>query len=261
MSNIKETNFFTDFLVSAKNRNIKKYERFFSHCADGAVIGEFSPHYLSDEKAPFLIKKNFPNVKLIACFRNPVEQLYSYYRFTKQRGRHSFQSFEEFLEKEDFGAKKKVLYYVNLKKWLHVFSREQILILIYKDISENPKHVLRQTFEFLNVDKNFIPSKANEKVNPSGEFKGWFLSRLAYKIIYFLQGRARGDKVIAWLLRSRIKVLFDRAMQSSTKQKKQPSATQEPISPSIRKKLQKMYEEDIKGIESLINRDLSFWRQ
>ncbi len=75
----KETNFFSRYYNYKKG--IKYYYSLFSHCSEDKIKGEFSPTYISSPQAPYLIYKHFPEVKLIACLRNPVDRAYSEYNF------------------------------------------------------------------------------------------------------------------------------------------------------------------------------------
>lgn len=82
----KEQNFFSQSLFrrnySQKNRyakGINWYLDNFDWSNTRQTRGEFSVSYLADSKAPIRIKKHFPNIKIIAILRNPVDMIYSAY--------------------------------------------------------------------------------------------------------------------------------------------------------------------------------------
>ncbi len=81
MSQPKETRFF--------NRNYEKglkwYYKRFQNCSSFSIKGEYSPGYLVSLETPLLIKKHFPDAKLILCLRNPTERAYSHYFLSKIR--------------------------------------------------------------------------------------------------------------------------------------------------------------------------------
>ena len=64
-------------------KGLEWYQNQFPQRESGKIVGEFSVDYLHDEYAPVLIQKNFPEVKLIACLRNPKDMVYSHYWWYK----------------------------------------------------------------------------------------------------------------------------------------------------------------------------------
>jgi len=80
----KELHFFNKY-----NSNLEKmdrfeklglnyYQRFFQRYAGEKAIGEVCPMYLCDPCAPVRIRQTLPQVKLIACLRNPADRAYSH---------------------------------------------------------------------------------------------------------------------------------------------------------------------------------------
>src|SRR5690606_30424745 len=71
----KEIRFFDNI------HNFKKglvwYFSFFPEKKEGQLMGEFSPMYIELTQTAKRIKELFPDVKMIAIFRNPVERIYS----------------------------------------------------------------------------------------------------------------------------------------------------------------------------------------
>ena len=106
LSKPKEINFFNNVYPSylAKQKsNYQKgfnwYKKHFRHCANGNIRGEFSVYYLPDKNVVDLILSNYPNTKIIAVFRNPVERAFSHYKFRKaQPGKIKYKSFEDALQ-------------------------------------------------------------------------------------------------------------------------------------------------------------------
>ena len=65
------------------NFYIKKW---FSKIKKEKAIGERSSLLLTSKLAPKRIHKHFPNIKIIACLRNPSERAWANYRFTCLEG-------------------------------------------------------------------------------------------------------------------------------------------------------------------------------
>ena len=53
------------------------------------AIGEASPSYIYNQKAPQLIKEHLPNVKIIAILRHPTDRAYSNYLHAKRADREN----------------------------------------------------------------------------------------------------------------------------------------------------------------------------
>ncbi len=261
MSRVKETFFFHDFMGIKKEKNLEHYRQFFSHCSPDKIIGEFTPHYFSDPQSAKLIKENFPQAKLIVSLRNPIERLYSLYFFWKARGKHDFATFEEFLEKEEFGAKKEGFYYTHLKRYLDIFPKENILVLVYEDIKKDPLDFIKNVYAFLGAKEDFVPSSLNKQINPGRNFKSWFLSKLVYKVVWKLKDKNWGQKLINFLMRSKVKVLFDKVMAlGSSKKDESRGSARPPMKEETKKYLQNLYGEEIRNLQVFLNRDLSFWK-
>ena len=84
MPSIKDPDFFAvetdlDFAVLKQIKDKKEYLKLFENVKDEIAIGEASPTYLHDPKAPKLIHDAVPNAKIIISLRDPVERANSYF--------------------------------------------------------------------------------------------------------------------------------------------------------------------------------------
>ena len=90
MSRLKETNYFLtqyitenldrkdrQFMTARHDQGIEWFQSLFDHCRSGQITGEFSPACLSDPQFPKLLYEHNPDMKLIVCYRNPVDVIYS----------------------------------------------------------------------------------------------------------------------------------------------------------------------------------------
>jgi len=150
-----------------------------------SITGEASPNYLSHPLVPKRLKENLSNVKLIAMLRNPVVRAYSQFQMMKKTG-HETLSFEEAIEYEKHVIKEgkitwknqhrifndthhpylmRGIYVNNLKRWLEIFPRNQILIIKSEDFKSNKTEILNETLEFLNVSSYTIKNTKNKNVS------------------------------------------------------------------------------------------------
>lgn len=165
---LKETQFFSKYYKF--RRGIKFYLSFFKDCPEFIKTGEFSTDYMVSPKVPYLIYKYFPNVKLIACLRSPVDKMHSLYRYLVDRkSRLSiFKSFPEII-KNDSAFLEEGYYYKQLKPYFQLFPRSNILILLYDDLEKNPIKCIRNVYKFLELKNfDFIPPDVMQKRNISG---------------------------------------------------------------------------------------------
>ncbi|NNV08014.1 sulfotransferase [Geobacillus sp. C56-T2] len=267
LSPIKETNFFAlegsnvDFkgpgdevLKEFSITNIDDYRSLFKNVTDEKAIGEVSPLYLYSEKAPLNIKKYIPNVKIIAILRNPVDRAYSSFLHCVRDNRETVNNFEDALRLEEeriknnwehlWHYKNLGFYYKQLKRYYDVFSPNQIKVYLYEDL-KNPENLLRNIFEFLDVDTNFKP-KIEEKYNVSGIPKNKLIHNLIHK-----------ENIIKDLFK---KIVVNQEIRRKLKnQIMNRNLTKPELDYSIRQKLIEEFREDILQLQDLINRDLSAW--
>lgn len=127
---------------------------------------EVSSSYMYYHKTlPKRIKKDLPNIKLIAILRDPVDRAYSNYHHLKKRGKESL-SFEEAITKEqerieqgditeqktfDLAYIDKGFYYTQLQSWFSIFGERNILVIQSESFYNEPEKTMREIYTFLNI--------------------------------------------------------------------------------------------------------------
>lgn len=268
MSPIKEPRFFAyenetpyyngpyDHEKLPKVTTLEAYQALFAGVTDERAIGEASVIYLYSQKAPGRIKHYIPNVKLIAILRNPVDRAYSRFWANLAVQRHEpLTDFVQAIEAEEMRIrdgwhprwhyKQRGLYYVQLKRYLNVFDRDQIHVCLCEDLATNPLSVLQNIFRFLGVDDTFEP-KAQIQCHEAID------SRHASWYLFWT-----GSHPIKILLRSLLPARFHRWLVQEFK--KRSVIPRPPISAEARAALIEEYREDILRLEDLIHCDLSGW--
>ncbi len=264
-SSKKEIHFFD--IPYNYRKGFKHYYSFFKHCPKNKIKGEFTPGYLVSPNAPDLIFKHFPNVKIIACLRNPIEKIYSQFRFlsyTKRRY-HIYKTFEDAILRNR-NLIEHGFYYKQLKRYYDIFPKENILITFYNDLKRNPREFIKNIFIFLNVnDRDFIPPMLNKKVNITGikvvKNRIPFFNSFAYKI----RERIIRDSSLEKFLK---KITFNMPLEKILGYNKKTTRINKtkgviytpPIKETTRKYLNRIYREDIKKLEKLLHKDLSYWK-
>ena len=170
-------------LGSKRNRltTLNEYLAMFNDVKNEKAIGEASPSYIYNQKAPQLIKEHLPNVKIIAILRQPTDRAYSNYLHSKRADRENVTSFKEAIALENkriennwsplYHYIEKGYYSVQLKRYFDLFSEKNIKIYLFEDVVKNTKETLKDIFKFLEVDEN-VEIDTSKKANVSGVYIG-----------------------------------------------------------------------------------------
>ena len=99
--------------------------------------------------------------------RNPVDRAYSAFLHLVRDNRETTRDFAEALAQEPqriadnwehiwhYIAMGR--YYEQVKRYFDRFERDQIWVLLYRDLRTDPRAVIRDTFRFVGVDETFVP--------------------------------------------------------------------------------------------------------
>ena len=265
MTAIKEPMFFNNFqnnnkfkVLGRKTKKITTFEQYyplFDAVKNEKAIGEASPAYISNEDCPSLIQQYLPNTKIIAVLRQPVARAYSNFLHARRADREPIADFETAFNKEAerktenwsplYHYKDKGYYAEQLERYYTLFQEENIKILLFEDLVNNPIKTTQELFKFLNIDKSFIPEtskKANVSGTPKGIF-GWIIMKLRY---YNLIPNIQFSNYLPGFI---IQFIFNSAYKKAS-----------PLSQELKKKLtHTFYKEDILKLEKLIGKDLQHW--
>jgi hypothetical protein len=200
------------------------------------------------------IRNAFPEVKILVCLRNPIDRAYSQFYFAKYRQgiEKCCRNFMEAFERHPNFYYYSSLYYEQLKRYFDLFPRKNILVLIYEDIPQNPLGVIQSIYRFLGVDDSFVPPSLNKRINPAVKYSHPFLVKVYSWSIKLLQRMGMGT-IIDIGGRMRAKKLLNFVV--AEEELKRP-----PLDSEVKKYLHKIFAEDIKNLEKLLGRDLSFWQ-
>jgi hypothetical protein len=181
-----------------------------------------------------------PNVKLIAVLRNPVERAYSHYwHNVSQDARNLGLSFEEKLQQRP-QILQEGFYFDHLSRYLALFPRSHILILLYDDLKEDPIGFLRQIYEFLGVDPHFRSGIETLNRN-AAQGKGYLArSRLLWQL-------GRG------LAKAGLISVSERLRRANS------IGPLPPMKPETRQKLADLYRPKNAQLSAMIGRDLTRW--
>jgi len=149
------------------------------------MCGEFSPEYIDAKVTIERIYNDYPQAKILMIIREPLDRLRSSWEFDYRRGRHNYLNFEDYIKVIEHRLVEKNFYHSRIKLLLNYFPRQQIHIMLFDDIKNNPKKMLQNLYLFLGVNPDFEPSVINKKINSSQDSE--VKIRLINNIIFTLR--------------------------------------------------------------------------
>jgi len=146
----------------------------------GNLAGEASPDYLYFPEVAYSIKETMPLTKIIILLREPVSRAFSHYNHNRRMKREGL-SFADAIKYEGiriqenyfdlktsnkslqqdyahYSYKRKGVYYNQVKPYLDLFPREQLLIQQSEKLFRQPQEVFASTLQFLGL-REFKPDK------------------------------------------------------------------------------------------------------
>lgn len=143
-------------------RNKHDYLRLYDNVRDEIAIGEASASYLWDNEAPKLIHDTIPKARIIIMLRDPVERAFSHYLMHLRDGSETNLSFYDALKNDyDSEARKELglshlyigygLYSQQVKRYLDIFGREQVKVIIFEEFVKSVIDTVRDILEFLGI--------------------------------------------------------------------------------------------------------------
>ena len=243
--NFKELHFFDLFY----NKGIEWYESNFSKKEEDQIAGEFTPKYLRSPKIANLIKKHYPDTKLIISLRNPISRAFSHYNFLKKHTNIESNFYKSLFDKK-YEILMAGLYSEQIQRYLNLFPRKNIHIILFDDIKKNPEDVVKNLYTFLEVDHHFRPEKLSKALNKRVGVNIRFIQIYIPKIKQFFRQYI--------LLRTFLKyfgVFFVIRLFSKLN-------SREPIQIIDKKSenyLKNYYINDLRILENIVGREVSHW--
>ena len=166
------------------------YEALFKDAQRGTLRGESTPFYLYRNDAQRRIKALIPQARLVIVVRDPVERAHSNWTHLWSSGLDPIDDFVTACAAEDervaagwadFWHYKRIGLYGQQLQHLHsVFPREQVLVLRYRDLVDDPPATLDRICGFLGVQQGVIDHVPRENVTAHPEYtrRHQHLSRL-----------------------------------------------------------------------------------
>ena len=266
----KEPSFFCDLTPpwATAYRTYEQYLTLFNRAGRCKVVGDASTNYLIAPESAGRIHERYPDSRIVVILRNPVQRAYSVYRFLCFWGLESATTFEKALALEeartandDFRQRMQLLFYAfqyvrsslysaQLERYLSLFPRERVMIVLYDDLKKDAVATTRSLYRFLQVDEDYEPETA---VHNASEFPFSITFQRA------LCRRWHGHPLFPREpLRRRDKLHYPVAMGINTLLGRYRSGK---MRPETRRALTKLFRDDIQKTAALIGRNLESWTE
>ena len=263
---IKETAFFIDQWIDNPADCQKAYDRLFPADMPSALRLEASTGYLgySAIVAPRARQLLGEHAKFIFILRDPVDRLFSYYRYRK--GNQAFPdtlSFADYLEACEAYEKSAIKhpdldeydlqimmhgkYATHIHDFIECFGRDAVLLLAYETLSSDPVAFMQNVCQFAGIDPAIYADFEFKKVNVSVSARIGFLHRIALFINHRLERFLRRNPHI----KDALKTVYMRLNTTQSNDQNMPD--------DLHRKLNHYYSASTDALLALVNRNEFPW--
>lgn len=153
----RELHFWNRDLKYRDGGGVNDYYRNFDEAAPTQLVGEKSPSYLPSETAAERIAHHLPQVKIVAILRNPADRAYSAYLHGRRigaipRSRTFSQAIRSYQDNQGVPYGDVVsqgFYFESLERYFKNFDEEQIHVMSFSQLTQNPEVILPDLMKFL----------------------------------------------------------------------------------------------------------------
>lgn len=199
-SSIKEVQYFLPLRYGALELPpIEEYAQYFDACDNSKYVMEATPGYFyGGMSVAQAIKEQLGDIRIIHLFRNPVDRLFSFYKFKKSmleldrnisleeyvRTCESLPSSERKKRKNNvYWGVEGGFYADYINDWFDVFDENHLKILFTGYLKDDPALILTEICKWLGIDyTEFLASAELSLENRTVYYKNRLLQRLALLI-------------------------------------------------------------------------------
>jgi len=235
----------------------KSYMELFKD-AHSQVKGESSAIYLYSKTAAQNIHDFNPEAKIIILIRNPVDFLYSFHSHLVSISEENEGNFKKALSLEsqrkqgkqipkrvlassELYYSERVKFYDHIKRFLEVFNKKQIKIILYDDFKNNNAGIYKKILQFLGVG-DFQPKFGVRNASRQVRFR-W--------VKYFMESPFIW-KGVKFILPKSVFGYMKKFFYQIVRKHKAPQAMDQ----MLRKDLMKQYKPEVEALSKLLKRDL-----
>lgn len=225
---------------------------------DEAVAGEASTCYLGSPQAPREIQAFCPEARIIAMLRNPIDVMYAEHSERIFQGFEHISEFEAALDSNEsrrwrsgrfkgecvrrLNYRELAMFSQQVKRFVHVFGRPNVHIVIYEDFAANPALIYKEVLDFLRVWPHH--QCAFDVVNANRQIR----SRLVQDVL------RDPPEIVRSVVRSLLSQRTRRSVANFLNVKVKPRP---PLNQQFREQLESEFEHEVQQLSDIVGRDLS----
>jgi hypothetical protein len=193
-SSRKEPGYFHPFKIKELDKNLEAYKKFFTgHSGQRYAIEATPGYFYGGNESADAINNFSPESKIIIVLRNPVERLFSFYKYKKSLGhidgKLNFESYvnecknipdTQSIQKDnyDFWAMVGGNYASLLSEWHNVFGN-RLKVCFFDDMVKDEPKFIEEICKWLDLDKNEMDDSRTKVQNKSMIYRSQGLQRVA----------------------------------------------------------------------------------
>ena len=236
-----------------------EYEALFDAAPPGTLRGESTPLYLYDRAAMRRIRETLPGARLIVVVRDPVERAHSNWTHLWSAGLEPVGDFVRACAEEErriAAGWASFWHYTGLGRYgeqlghlFTLFPREQVLVLRYRRLVDEPAQTLDRICGFLGVEQHLLTEISRQNVTSHPE------STLGHRAVSAAQraGSAFGT-LVPGLRAATLTDPLERFLQRHSRER-------QPLGWEQRQALIPRFEPDIALLEHVLDEDFRDWVQ
>ncbi|MBK6938209.1 MAG: sulfotransferase [Chitinophagaceae bacterium] len=262
----KSLDFFGADLPLKMKRTEAEYLSNFIDAYKKKIVGDASVFYLYSRTAAYEIRALSPEAKILIMLRNPVILIHALHSQNIYEGNEDEADFEKAIQLDEERKKGDrqpkcadftflppykdiALFSEQVKRYLDVFGKEKVHIIIYEEFAKDPETSTKEVLTFLGVDPGI--SIQYKVINPNKKIRFLFLHRLIKTPATWLRPIVRFLIPVKRIRHKIMSVLQENNIAVSKRNK---------MNPETEKDLKTFFADDIAALSKLINRDLmSIW--
>jgi Sulfotransferase family len=233
------------------------YEALFDAAPPGTKRGESTPLYLYDRAAMQRIKTEIPDARLIVIVRDPVERAHSNWTHLWSAGLEPAGDFVRACGEEErriAAGWASFWHYVGLGRYgeqleylFTLFPRDQVLVLRYRLLVDEPARTLDRICAFLGVPGGMLTDIPRQNVTAHPE------PTLTHRLVSLAQRTAStAGQLIPGMTGATLTGPLERYLQRHNRER-------QPLSWAQRQELLPRFEADIKLLGSILGEDFGDW--
>ena len=160
----KDINFFNKYW----SRGTDWYESEFGKRGNGKPI-DISHEYIESIQNLVRIKLSYPNAQIVLIYRDPVDRTLSAFNYSKNTGAVPRDLWKAVKTRPSLISNS--LLSVTYKAAISLFGDDQVKILTFEDLKQNPQKFLNEFCDFVGVNRITSAENVQRNAMPSGAFR------------------------------------------------------------------------------------------